>query len=192
MYAISMRPPQAEAGHTLVEVTLACAVMVVIFGAGLALSADVRHAWAQVYTNTGAVHGVREALQRTAGELAVSSPACVGITGGTDHDAVTYQLPVSLSNGTITWGADGVAGREIRLTVVNGQLRRQVVDTVAGETVVASRLLVPGVDALHEGRKGFRVTRTGNLCTITLRIRSEQGGRAWRNQITTGVLLRNP
>ena len=176
---------------TLIEVAIASVLMVVIFGVGLSVSIETRDAWAQIYTDTGAICAARETLRTVARELATSTAAHVTITTGTNSDTLVFQEPVSLSGDTITWGADGTAARTIRFSVSNGRLTREVVNANGNDVVGRARLLVSGVDTLYQGQKGLTITRTNNLVTIALRVKAQQGGHTWRKRVTTSVLLRN-
>jgi Tfp pilus assembly protein PilV len=179
-------------GQTLIETLIACFLMVIVYGAGLSLSVETRDAWSHLYHDTGALQAGREALHLIAADLAESGAGHVTITPSASYDALAFQTPVALNGETITWGADGVEGRWIYVHVVNGSLQREVVATSMSVGVVYdSRLLARNVDSLYEGQKGLAVTRVGNLCTIRLRVRAEQEGRVWRQQVNTGVLLRN-
>jgi hypothetical protein len=177
-------------GQTLVEVAVACVLMVVIFGAGLTISAESRDVWGHIYQDTSALQAAREALRIMTTDLANSNTAHVTIVAGEVDDCIQYQVPVGLSGTDIAWGAAGVEGQSIRVSVVGGQLVREVLDT-SGQVVGAGRTLVNTVDPLHEGRPGFVASRDGAFCTIALRIRSQQNGHVWRQQVATGVLLRN-
>jgi len=185
-------PGQREAsrGYTLIEMAIACALMVIIFGAGLSLSVETRDAWSHIYEDTGALQAGRDALRLLATELAASNADHVTIIPGDVHDTLEFQVPVWLYGEDLAWGAGGVEGATICVSVVDGSLVRKVVGTtvpVVGQT----RFLVQRVDSLHEGQKGFEVSRVDTLCTIRLRVRAEQDGHVWRRQLNTGALLRN-
>jgi len=93
------RPPvdtEGARGQTLVEMLIACALMVVVFGAGLSLSVESRDAWSHIYHDSSALQATRDALRLIATELAASSPDHVTIETGTENDALQFQVPVSL------------------------------------------------------------------------------------------------
>jgi len=181
---------EASRGYTLIEMAITCILMVIIFGAGLSLSVETRDAWSHIYQDTGALQAGRDTLRRLATELAASNADHVTIIPGDVHDTLEYQVPVALNGEDVTWGADGTEDRIIRVSVVDGSLVRRVIDT-ADAVVGQTRLLVQRVDSLHEGQKGFEVSRVDTLCTIRLRVRAEQDGHVWRRQLNTGALLRN-
>ena len=181
---------EAERGQTLIETAIACVLLVVIYGAGLSLSVEARDTWSHLYHDTGALQAVREGLRRLATELAASAPGHVTVTTGEVHDAIEFQVPVELEGDEITWGAEGTAGLSVRVAVEDGTLVRRVVDD-EGQTVGRPRRLVANVDDLYRGQKGFEVALVDSLCTVRLRVRAEQEGRVWRQQVSTGIRLRN-
>jgi len=175
---------------TLIEVAIASALMVVIFGAGLTLSVESGDTWNHIYNDSSALQATRDALRLIATELATSHPDQVLIDTGSEYDTLVFRVPVALEEDDIVWGAGGTEGHSIRIAVQEGRLVRQVLN--ADEYPVGpSRLLVRSVDSLHDGRKGFAVSRDDGLCTISLRAVARQDGHTWRRQVTTGVLLRN-
>lgn len=180
----------AETGHTLIEVAVAMVILVVIFGAGVSMSVQSGQAWTQVYTDTQTNQWLRDGLRLLAGDLSASAPGRVTITSGEHHDVLVFQMPVSLDDGRIIWGADGNPGNFVWVYVRDGCLVREV-RTDGGTVVGRGRLLVSGVDNRFAGEKGFSVSRTADVVTISLRGRMVREGRTWRKQVTTAVMLRN-
>ena len=185
-----MRGRQTERGQTLIEVAMACAIMVVIFGAGLSISVETQKTWDHVYKDTGAVHSLREGLALLAADLATSAPDQVTVVAGEDHDTLLFRVPVAIAGDDLTWGAGGEAAYSIRVSVQGGDLVRQVLDG-DDQPVGPSRILVSDVDGLHDGAKGFAASVSGTLCTVTARVESQSNGRTWRKAATTAVQMRN-
>jgi hypothetical protein len=52
-------------------------------------------------------------------------------------------------------------------------------------------VLAVGIDANAATGKGFSVTRSGSLVTISVRVVAQRENRTWSRQVTTAVSLRN-
>jgi type II secretory pathway component PulJ len=183
--------PARDAGVTLVEVLIACVVMLVVFGAGLSVSVQGGKVWTQLFASTGAQSAARRGFRTLAAELSFSSARRVTITTGSGSDVLQFQEPVSLNNDVIVWGAEGSEGRSIRYSVVGNRLVRQVM-SANDQPVGRARWIAEPVDDMAEGEKGFQVSRSGGVCTVRLRVRATKEGRVWYKQYETGVCLRNP
>lgn len=180
-----------QGGFTLIEVVMVCAVMGIILLTVITFSLSVQKSYETCLDGARVTANVRKPLETLSDELRNCSMDEIIIETDDPHaDCLIIRVPVGYNSGSIIWGADGQAGYSIEYSVINNELVRFLLNEE--EDPVDRRVLARNVDVLRDGVKGFGVSRVGNLCTLSLRIRvSKTENRRIQRQAVTSVTLRN-
>ncbi len=185
-----MQSTSHNSGFSLLEMVIALAIFSLLMIGIITMTMSTEEAYVTIREDTEANYSLRQALTRISNDLRQSSTSIVVITPGAAHDKVEFQLPISQTGSTITWGAEGQPGWRVLIFVEEGMLIRRVVDA-EGMKMRMDTILARDVDDLFEGEKGFSITTTFGLCQIALRVTAERKGRTWRRSETTSVAPRN-
>jgi len=186
----TMKRRRPEGGFTLVEIAIVAALMGVLMLGIMVLTGTTQDAYHTVQQDTDANFSLRQALNRMSDDLRQSSSSIIVITEGSDHDSIDLQVPISKDGSTVNWGAAGAVGLHIRIFVEDGWLIRRVVDA-GGTPMRTDEVLARNVDDLYLGEKGFRVTESDGLYTITVRVTASRQQHTWRRTETTSISTRN-
>ena len=188
------RARKKEDGFSLQEVLIASAVLFVILAVLVSVYLMALRYMRHALHTTEELLTLRKAQDQIVTELLNANPSTFVIDhGDSNFDRIAFQLPVSRQGEQITWGAGGRQDWWVEYRVVGGVLRRRLLDA-AGQWSQADGevLFIRNMDTLwySPGRKGFSVTRTGDLLALSLRSKtgSVQTGDI-RNELSTEVLL---
>ena len=186
-----MRHIPTRRGFTLIEVAIVLVIASIIILAAMVFTRATDNAWRTASDSAAITFNTRRALETVASELRRTDLSHVTInTSNPLYDFVEFQLPLSVSQSTVTWGANGTADWKVRYLVENGALIRRVVS--AGGTIVQmDQVLADGVDTSLAQGKAFSATRVATLVTLAVRVAAVTNGRTWSRQLTTAVSLRN-
>jgi hypothetical protein len=178
---------RTTAGHTLIEIVITGGVFAVISTGLFSLMRDAGGVFHSALRASAARRHCSEVTTSLASEICGANPADLAIdTSHTEGDRLLLQLPLSVTNGVVEWGGTTVLGRNAttqanafvsyRLVADPAQpnlwcLVRRLV-AAGGGALAPEQLLVDHVDAVDAQRgKGFAVARSGDLVTLTLRVR---------------------
>lgn len=198
----SEREGARQAGFTLLEVTFAAGLAVLVTLVGISLSTVGTDSLDLLTRSQTLDQGLKRALDRVSQDLlAASLETTVIDSSDANHDRVSFQMVDSDDlSGTPSFGlrdSDEVfrAGWSGEYRVESGSLVLRVFDEQ--DTVVEDRVLCANVDlAFDDGSgvtKGFAVGRVGELVTVTLRLNSVLRDQSdFRRQETTSVRQVNP
>jgi len=172
---------------TLVEVAIASTVLIVLLAGTYATVLRASDSWGSVVTTTGIQHEVRETMLRITEEMKRCANLKIG-TANLHADVVSFQIPLAIVDGQVVWGASKThlttgklivkPGWWVQYRVVNrrrldGTLDRILVRRVLdghGRPVGGDERIAEHVDIVRHEKKGFSVTRNGNLYSIGLRV----------------------
>jgi len=185
-----MRIRTTQGAFTLIEILIVAAISTVLLFAVIMLTTSTQDAYTTVREDTDANFSLRQALNRVSEDLRQSSTEMIEITDGYTHDSISLQVPISVEGSTVNWGAAKTVGLHINILVEDGFLVRRVVDGL-GTPMRTDEILARDVDDMFMGVKGFRVTETDGLYTISIRVTANRGQRVWRRTETTSVSTRN-
>ncbi len=188
---VSARTRSCSSGMTLIEMTIALAISLLVLGVVLKMTGSSQKVWDTVSKDSGANFDLRRAAERIADDMRQSSIGHIVIEEtSVDADTVTFQVPVAKAQDVVLWGAEGNSGWFVQFVVEDGRLLRRVCDDTM--TVAAmDQVLVTCLDSNLGGQKGFWVTLDGAMVTIGIRAAVTSCGETWRKQARTSVLLRN-
>ena len=168
-------PRQAEAGFTILEISIAVAVgvlCVLTLGQALSSAAGSSESIVRQSELIGEAQRSFIALRR---DLRSSNPDLVEISTQADGNDILVLKTCGSYSEAFRWGAcdnsgEWRAGWSARFRVVEGQLVREAVD-LSGAVRGDARLLARGVPPRVLEEKGFSVEKDGSLFTIRLRMR---------------------
>jgi len=182
----------ADRGTSLLEISIAAAVLIIVVGGTYATVLRASDSWGAVVKTTDVQHTGRETMLRLTEEI--KRGANVKIDASNAHaDVVSFQVPLALSGAEVVWGATKthlITGQKlvkpgwwIQYRVVNRRLKdgsfdrmlvRRVLDGY-GYPVGGDERIADHVDVARLGKKGFTVVRTGDLYSIRLRLLKVEG-----------------
>ncbi len=189
--------PDRRSGWTLLETVVALAVaavlMVVLGNILLSSTQSVDY----VVTDSVMDQEMKRGLGRFFQEIQSSSTSTLSIDEtDPDHDAVLFQVAAPWDGTAVRWGAiDDAnvfhAGWRVRYRVVDGNLVRDFLGTT-GLPAGTESLVLRRIDALLDGKKGFRVTRIDTLVTASVRsARRFRDGVRYEKEFASSVHLLN-
>lgn len=176
-----------ERGFTLIEMVIVSGVFGVLATGIFSLLEDANGVYQTTLRSSMARRHCTSVSNGLATEIACANPANLAVDAShPEGDRVTLQLPLSVTNAVVTWGAtehldrSGTpeAGAFVTYRLVQDPARSRLWDLVrhvvdaAGNSLGADEVLVSDVDAVDVRRgKGFQVVRNGDLVTLALRVR---------------------
>jgi hypothetical protein len=186
---------------------IATTVFLLVVGGGMAAVHQGGSAWSTVVQKTSIQSSSRNAIQQVVDELRQAAGIDVDTTNPFG-DILRFQLPLSVSNGVVTWGARDyrqatgqIAGGYVGYRVVastrpSGRQVRTLVRQVLDSNLVPhgpDLVVARHIDGLHNGRKGFEVNETGDLYQVTIRLHRERAlnGRGGKISLSTTTASRN-
>lgn len=174
-------------GFTLLETTFSVSILAIVAGGTVSMMKSSGSVFAESVRSTAARRASTDALARLTDDVAQANAASLTITtNSSTGDQVSLQVPMSITAGTITWGArtltSGTVGNLANSTVrylvtaapngrVGWQLVRRIVNSL-GVTIGTDEVLLRDVDGPDKKLgKGFVVTRNNKLVTVKVRMR---------------------
>ncbi len=174
-------------GFTLLETTFSVSILAIVAGGTVSMMKSSGSVFTESVRSTAARRASTDALARLTDDVAQANAASLAITtNSTAGDQLSLQVPMSITAGTVTWGArtlsSGTVGALANSTVrylvtaapagrVGWQLVRRVVNSL-GATIGSDEVLLRDVDGPDQKLgKGFVVTRNNKLVTVTVRMR---------------------
>jgi type II secretory pathway pseudopilin PulG len=183
---MSLRPTRRVRGHTLVESVVSMAVFATIVGgifSAMRSSSGVLH---ESLRASAARRHCADVVEVVGRELEQADPTTLTIDAThPEGDRVQLQVPLAYSAGAVTWGVSDAptgagtpypnATATYLLTQRQGETLWTLVRRVVGANgaqVGADQPIVSGVDVPDATRgKGFVVTRSNHLVTLSVRVR---------------------
>lgn len=198
---------RVRGGYTAIEMLIATTVFLLVVGGGMAAVHHGGDAWSTIVQTTSIQSSSRSAIQQVVDELRQAAAIDVDTTDPLG-DILRFQLPLSVNNGIVTWGArdyrqasNQIPGGYVAYRVVNkvhpaGRQALTLVRQILDENLKpqGSDLLVARhIDDLLKGHKGFAINQTGDLYQVTIRLHRDPTlqGRAGRISLSTTTTSRN-
>lgn len=194
---------RSAGGFTLIEVSVALAVGIVLLAAVTGIVTATTQSMDQVSRNVAIDTNLSRTMEVFLNDFRRAELSSVVIgTVDPDHDTIRFQTVGPRTGTTVSTGADDESntfqdGWTVYFRVdSSGNLFRELLNSSGG--FVASRRIASGIDSRFDSgagiEKGFSVTRVAgtNLYNILIRmIGSYRDGGAMRRELRTTVLLRN-
>ena len=180
-----------EGGFNLIEVAIVLAILSVMVLAAMVLTRATDEAYQSTVESSNVTFQIRRALEMMTEEIRRSDSDHVTVdNSGALYDAVDLEVPLTVSDGDVLWGASGRIGWKIRYLVEEDALIRRVVNA-GGIIMEMDQVMAVNVHDDATSGKGFSVTKNGSLYTIGVRVLARESGREWTRELTTAVSLRN-
>ncbi|TET35556.1 MAG: type II secretion system protein [Planctomycetota bacterium] len=151
-----MRTRKINSGFSLIELTMAIAVMTIAGVAVVLFVLNVNQSWETIFDDSEMMNRLRRAEQDVQRYLIQCNAVQVTITNGADWDSIDFQIPVGVTTGTVAWGADNNAGWNYRYIVenVDGSDNLYRIAYNAGTEQSRTEIL-HGISGTYNGRKGL-------------------------------------
>jgi len=178
-------------GFTLIEVAIVLTILSVIVVVATMLTRATDKAYHTTTESANAGFFLRRALEGITEEVRRSDSDHLTIDHSDDaYDFLEVQMPLTVKEGSVSWGASSHIGWKVRFLVEDGVLIRRVVNS-GGIIMEMDQVLASNIDDDWTDGKGFAVSQNGSLITMTVRVVQEDAGGEWSRQLTTAVSLRN-
>src|SRR5689334_19549249 len=177
-----MRPGghrRRDGGFTLLETVVVAGIFSVLSAGIFSLLKDANGVYQTTVRSSMARRHCSELANALATEISCANPASLAIDAShAEGDRVTLQLPLSVANAVVTWGATEhvdrsgtpAGGAFVTYRLVQDPARSRLWDLVrhvvdaAGNSLGPDEALVSDVDAVDaRSGKGFQVVRNGDL-----------------------------
>jgi len=182
-------------GHTMLEAAMATTLLLVVVGGTYTAVSQAGESWNSVVQRTYVQAKSREMIQRVTEELKQAVNITIDENTDAHGDILSFQLPLSITDGTVSWGATlrgvvngkpAIIGLEshvvqylvIQKTTQNGMGPRMLVRRVINsdlEIVGKDEIIAMHLDMERNGKKGFKVDKTGDLYTVKVRMLKIRG-----------------
>lgn len=191
----------AQRGFTLLEVTIASALAVLVGLSVVGLVMAGRDSAATARRQAASTSSLRAASVAMAEDLSQSQTARLSIVELADKNhQVTFQRPVASAAGAVTWGAYDAkmpggarlrANCSARYTVrKDGDARNLLRQVLADDgTVVREEILVRDVATGSAAKPGLAIVRTGDVYQVTIGLAGSSGTNG--QAISFDVVLHN-
>lgn len=194
-------------GYTAIEMLIAATIFLLVVGGGMAAVHHGGAAWSTVVQKTSIQSSTRTAIRQVVDELRHAAAIEID-TSDPIGDILRFRLPLSVTDGFVTWGArdvqlatNQIAGGYVQYRIVtdssrSGRVERSLVREIldgdlkpTGHDLVVARY----VDDVDQGRKGFQVIQTGDLYQVALRLNRESvgNGQGGKISLSTTIASRN-
>lgn len=188
---------RSKSAFSLIELMISMAILVFAVFAAWAFIQNSNRSWEHIVDDTEMMNALRRSQQDIHEHLiqAFSGGLSIDNTTSPNWDSISFQIPLSLSAGGATWGADNQAGWRYRYEVKNADGRNNLYRiTYDGGNVEKNRVhLLRGVPSFDGTTRGidFTLANGGVISVIRAerKIATQQG--TLTRQLTFRTGMRN-
>jgi len=182
---------RACCGYSAVEMAMSMSLFLFIVSGTCVVVNQAGDTWCSVVERTTLQAQSSDTMQKITGDLKNARDITIDESDPT-ADVVTFQIPIKVEDGKVTWGAykytieDGKAkykpkkGYWVQYRMVskvnkNGKIRKMLVRRILDKDKAKTgddELIAKKMNCSGGSQKSFRVTRTGDLMAVSLRLRN--------------------